>query len=186
MKRDKLDIINKILLWALLALGLYLWIFQGRIKFFVMGVLVSLASYFFAVYLLKRLDLNKPGFRLCINILLLTNIIGELYFYTHFFYFDKILHFFNPMLFAPIVAAYFAKYGKPKKFGVFLAALGVCALWEVFEYGATYAFSYPLMGVLNSSQQFLLNPLDDTMLDLTANCFGLMIFLFFSRFDKKK
>ena len=177
MKRP-LDIINKLLLYGLFVLGAILLITGiGRTSTMVFAFEMFIAS-IASAWILKLKEVPRAQwYWFWINLGLWTNILGELYFYymTSFPY-DKVLHVGLGIVLAAIVFEYYQHNSKLKKDSVFLAVLGMLALWEIYEYFLDTFFHTQLQGVIVNGV-WLQTPMQDTMYDLIMGSIGAITYL---------
>lgn len=174
--KKSIKIINNILIFSLIIIGLVISFLDYNLKFLFLVVLPTLIFYWF---LSSQIDSRKinDNYKFLISIALWLNILGEIYFYYHFQYYDKILHFIVPIMITFITYEYFKKNKFLKKELVFFSVLGMLVLFELYEYILAYLFNYPFIGVIVHGT-FRLQPLDDTMLDLVSGILGILIAIF--------
>ena len=77
------------------------------------------------------------------------NLLGEYYFFYHWIYYDKFLHFSVPFMIAMVTYKYLKRNSKNinNDMVVFFFVLGVCALFEIFEYFQSGILKFPSVGV---------------------------------------
>ncbi len=128
----------------------------------------------------KRID---SKYKILVTISVWFHLLGIIYLYSNFEYYDKAIHFINSYFITLIVYDYFIKNINihPKKTPIFLILLGILAIWEIYEYSLDTLLNFYSQGVFNSSGQVLLSPLDDTMQDLIIGCLGSIFCLIFKK-----
>jgi hypothetical protein len=132
-----------------------------------------------AMILLKHFKINK-NYIIFINVALWLNLIGEWFIYYGIADYDKILHLSNGILITAIAYEYFLKNFKAKKEFIFLTALGIFAIWEIYEYFLAILFNYPVEGVIVNGKE-IMSRIDDTMWDMIWGSIGSIVYLFFKR-----
>ena len=126
---------------------------------------------------------HKVPFPIEIEILLLLLVIGNstlglfFGFYDNLLYYDKFLHFINPVLitfvgFLILYVMYFTGrlQATPLVFGVvlLLVTLGLGGVWEIAEYASDSIFGYTAQGSPT------LSPFEDTMWDMALDLLGVV------------
>ena len=177
------NLISKGLFYGLFVIGIVFLFIPDQYSFVFLIVAPAVLESWLILKIieLKRINIK---FWLPINIALWLNILGEMYIYYHWQYYDKFLHLSVSFLVTIVVYEYFSKSYKnkfPKKELVFFAVLGGLALWEIIEYLGFIGFNYPFAGVLTSDGLTLLSPYDDTMWDLIMGCIGTLLYLIFKK-----
>ena len=104
---------------------------------------------------------------------------------THY---DKLLHFFHPILLSSIVFFTISKL-KIKKlqalYLTFFIVLASFAIFEIIEYAGDLLFKWGMQGNYvrgtggELGGQVLLAPIDDTMIDLTLGMIGALVYFLF-------
>jgi len=175
---------GKVLLYAFFALGVILLV-TGMGKESTM--IFSFTSFVFCwalQWLIEKNELNnRDFFILIINIGFWLGLLGDIFLYFQFEYYDKVIHIFIGVLLASILYQYYTQYTqnlKLKKEMVFFSALGMLAFWEIYEYILYAFFGYPAMGVILNGVN-IMSALDDTMFDLICGSLGAIIYLIFKK-----
>jgi len=111
-------------------------------------------------------------------------------------YYDKVEHFFFPMMFASIVFYLLTKKVKLTKFWklsfVFFIIVGSISLFELLEYFLDFLFNWKLQGVFIENPIFIggyeeiLNRIDDTMIDIAIGVIGTLVYVFSVVFMRKR
>ena len=103
-------------------------------------------------------------------------------------HYDKILHFFHPILLSSIVFFIVSKLKIKKLHALYLTffiVLASFAIFEIIEYFGDLIFKWGLQGNYvrgtggKLGGQVLLSPIDDTMIDLTLGMIGSFIYFLF-------
>jgi hypothetical protein len=128
-------------------------------------------GWFVLAYIIFYLmDINKidSRYKIFVVFAIWASLIGRIYFYNNFFYYDKFLHVLTPFLITFIVYDYFLKNLEPKKGVVFFVVLGMLCSFEIFEYLVdTFGIlNFKMQGVYDDFGNVLMEPLKDTMIDL--------------------
>jgi len=168
----------------LLIAGVFYYLRNIHFAFIFFGAF--LAGIFF-VWVIKLLGLNERYSLLIIGALWL-DLLGEAGgFYRNWVYYDKILHFIDPIFIAMAVKDYLKKYKiKYESFVVISVIMGFLAFFEIFEYFIEAFFGFPMLGVLNSNSKVIISPIVDTMWDLILGLLGTLTYLFISwKFNSK-
>ena len=130
------------------------------------------------------------------SLVVVLNVFGETIFgiYYNFISYDKILHFFVPVVLCILIAHFVKDKIKDKKLLVMFcicAVITLCVGWEIVEYSFDRNFDSLMQGVhLNPDSHFfgmyerreVINELDDTLGDLMfdlmgSSCFGIIYLL---------
>lgn len=122
--------------------------------------------------------------------MILTAIFGELYLelYYNFEYYDKILHFLNPVflvfVFYDLLKIYFPKDRKLQiRYAIYLA-IALVLVWEIFEIAFDYFFDSALVGVFAkgnisdpnlSGRIEIMSPWLDTLYDILLDFAGIIV-----------
>jgi len=172
-------IINWILLFGILISG-PLYIFLSKNNSFIPSVyLPTIIISVLCLWIIKKKKLDlKYGIYAHLGLWL--NLLGEYYFYYHWVYYDKVLHFFVPLIFTLFLYDYIKVKLNPfqKKFFILLCVLGIGALFEIFEYFQSGIFNFPSVGVYLDTE-LVMPPYKDTIWDLIYNSLGSLFYLFF-------
>lgn len=179
------EFINKVLFYGLFAYTILFATFNKSHKILFIILFPTLFVALAFSWLTKVKNLN-PNFKFILNIGLWLNLLGEVYFFYHFAYYDKIVHFSTSFFITMILYDHLSKEGKVNKIFIFFSVLGLFAAFEIFEYIEMITFNYPFMGVFDSSGTMLMPPLDDTMTDLIFACFGSISYLIIKKNKKDK
>ena len=174
---DYLKILNKLLLILNLVFGIFFFFFPYRTKWFFMFFIISIVPAIYFFYIIERLGLGEKYKFYAISAIWL-NHFGELYFYDSWQYYDKVLHFFIPMLLAHIIFVYLRKNKFPNRFVAFLMVMGIEALFEIWEYIPHTFLGFQMLGVM-SNGIMVMSPITDTIIDLFLGALGTFIFLYF-------
>ena len=196
MKRDKRGLIKyRIYLIIIIFLGILLTILfwkspQAIILIEVIGI--TIAFYFFD----KGFDINfKPiHYFFVILILILSFVLSPLYFiYPQY---DKLQHFFQPILLSIIVFFWLSNVKinlKWKLFFTFFIVLGLSGIFEIIEYLLDVYLDTMLQGVFlrdpSGAEKFNLiqSRIDDTMIDMILNIAGALLYtLYMALFWRKR
>jgi uncharacterized membrane protein YjdF len=173
-------VINKILSYAFLLLGIFFFLFPYRFKtfYFLMFVTFGFAILFSIV--VKKFGLTEKHFTL-ILIMLWLNVLGELWFYFNYVHYDKILHFCIPFLMSWIFYDYLQKSKQNVTIFFPFTILGMLAFFEIIEWFIDSVIGFPMLGVFDSSGAVVMSKLTDTMVDLCMGILGTLTFLAFRR-----
>ena len=192
-------IINSIifLTWTLLVVSILVDYRDGvlwRVAIWVILLIISKTCYFKA----KSLSLLT---HFIIALTILSAIFGELYLelYYNWEYYDKILHFLNPILILFIsydfLKRFFPKDKKERiKYAIYVT-IGLVLLWEVAEIVFDYFFDSALVGVfvkgamedpLLSDRIEILSPWLDTLYDIILDFVGIVFGYFLIKKSNSK
>jgi len=145
--------------------------------------LIVIVSFFFALFfdqVIKKVEINK-AYRTIMYFMIWANILGEFYFYTNVFYYDKILHFVIPVFIASMVYDYTKKFNLEFQIlQVFLMVMGMLCLFEIFEYFVDLFLNYGMQRVMVVGE-IRLSALHDTFWDLIFGALGTGSFLLYRR-----
>lgn len=171
------------LLWGMIISGPIYSVVTKTYNFIPSVYVPTIAVALIALYIIRKENVNNL-YGVYIQIALWLNLLGEYYFYYHWQYYDKFLHFAIPLFITVMIYKYFAvnSKGPPKKWLVFLTVLGVGAFFEIFEYFQSGIFHFPSVGVYANSD-LVMPPYSDTIWDLVCNSLGSLTYLLF-REDK--
>ena len=104
--------------------------------------------------------------------------------YFKYPYFDKIQHFFFPMMYASMVFYIVSKLKLNKKYTlvfVFFIVVATSGLFEILEYLIDITLNWRLQGVfiVTASGQFItiMSRIDDTMLDMITATLGTIVYI---------
>jgi RsiW-degrading membrane proteinase PrsW (M82 family) len=150
-----IQLVNKGLFYGMFICGVVFAFLENNLIFLFFILIPSVIVSWFAAKILEFKDLS-PDYELPINIALWLNILGEMYFYYNFQYYNKVLHLAIPFLITIIIYEYISKNAKdhkPKKEIVFFTVLGMTALFEILEYFLYTILQYPLVGVFLSDKR---------------------------------
>lgn len=119
--------------------------------------------------------------------------LSFLYFkYTNY---DKIEHFFFPMMFASMVYYIISKQKISlswKLFFTFFIVIGSLSIYELLEYFLDFLFDWKLQGVFlenpvsDSGYEIILDKIDDTMIDIFLGIVGTLIYIVSVAFIEKR
>lgn len=173
---------GNILYKGILILGILFLFFKQYFFGFML-----LLTFPFAWFFTKAVDKTKinRNYSILIYVALWLHLIGEFYLYANLPYYDKLLHFFVPMLITSMVYDYTKKFKfEYKNIGVFLAVVGMLCLFEIFEFGIDLFLGLDMIGVINMGE-IIISPLSDTMSDLIFGTLGSLLFLVIREKNKK-
>lgn len=139
--------------------------------------LVMIASWLFFYLTLNyyfKLKRWEKGIFLIIIILSLLGETFTLNLYNRFFYYDKILHFFNPFLISFIIIYRLKDNGLTKYtyFFTVLIVVGIGGIAEIYEWVNDIFLNNFMQGVVDVQYRLLMDRMQDTMLDLIFNLIG--------------
>ena len=179
MKRA-LRFINKIMLYAFFVVGVILF-FKGTGR--ISTMLSAFGAFAFSILLAWLLHLKNINekYWLFINIALWFNVIGEIFaYYSGLFVYDKLLHLATGVLITMIIYSYYKENSTLSKDMVFVTAIGLMVLFEIYEYLWDVFFGSQLQGVVRGGV-YILSSLDDTMQDIIWGTIGSLVYLFFKK-----
>src|SRR3972149_8558957 len=101
-------VINRILSYLLLLLGIIFMIFPYRFTTFYWLMFISFAIALLFKFIIKKLELTEKEYFVVLIIIWL-NVLGELWFYFNFLFYDKLLHFIVPFSISYIYCGYLKK-----------------------------------------------------------------------------
>jgi len=145
---------------------------------------ITVIFYFYMIDKTLRIEFTRKHYIFFIAIVFFGLILNPLYEILVFY--DKVLHFFLPMLYASIVYFAISKLGinlKLKLVFVFFVVIGTLTLFEIGEYFGEIIFGIETQGVYvrtgNAGESELyLDKFDDTMIDLSLGVVGTFLYLF--------
>ena len=178
---DKGKIFKWFLFYAMVISGVIYAIESKRYSFipsvYIPSILITLIA--FSLFEKKKID---DLYSIYVELALWLNLFGEYYFYYHWVYYDKVLHFFIPMIITVGIYNYFKIKSEhiPKEVFVFLVVVGIGAVWEILEYAQNVTFHFPSVGVFANSD-LIMAPYPDTIWDMIFNCLGSFTYLFFKK-----
>lgn len=117
------------------------------------------------------------------------------FFYFSILYFDKLQHFFFPLMTASIVYHLVSRLNIPRKHAIiftFFIVLGITTIFELIEYSLDFIFDWKLQGVflwdpvIEGKLMVILEAIDDTMIDLFLGILGTWTYLIGILFFKEK
>jgi len=159
--------------YSLLIAGIYYLTLGDNIRYALMFfVSFGFAKFFF--YVMDRMKIKKKYY-IPVIIALWLNCIGEMFFYYNFEYYDKILHFFIPML---ITAILVSKSKEP--FDILVKVTGMLILFEIFEIILYTFLGLNTLGVIIGGN-FTMSPVDDTITDVLLGIAGSYVYLLLNR-----
>lgn len=179
------NLVNKILALGLIISGIIYIIITKNYVFIPSVFIPTFIILIFVRWLIKNKKMNIMH-GIYINLALWLNFLGEYYFFYHWIYYDKLLHFFVPLFITIIVYNHLEIKSRhiSKKILVFFIVLGVGAGFEVFEYFQSGFFHFPSVGVY-ADTTLIMPPHQDTIWDLTFNSLGSLIYLLFKKLKKE-
>lgn len=197
-----MKLLIKISLWALSLAGVFLLVlpinwFPNFYDVRYMGI-CSLIGACVIYFLPQRIRVapNIPGaeqknqgvehLQVLLTCIILSNALGDLGFYQLYkfgFEFDKLMHFFNPMLILLLFPIFLQKrFGIRKSYsqvGTFVFAICIGIFWELFEFFTDQIFKTHIYGIygtnINNDTKW------DLLFDLFGSTFGLIASLFYPR-----
>ena len=170
-------VINRILSYLLLLLGIIFMIFPYRFTTFYWLMFISFAIALLFKFIIKKLELTEKEYFVVLIIIWL-NVLGELWFYFNFLFYDKLLHFIVPFSISYIYCGYLKKNKQRITYFFPFTILGMLAFFEIFEWIIDTFIGFPMLGVFDSSGSYVMSKLTDTMIDLCVGISGIMVFLF--------
>jgi hypothetical protein len=180
--------VNTALEYLLLATGLYLWIFTSYNKLLIAPIFPLFLVILYMHHLNRKRNLKIPDYFFTLGVIaIFLTVIGEFFFelYYKIIYYDKILHFF-----VPIYLVFVFRFLATKKFHlenliILLAVIGLCTLWEMFEFVVdTITGTTVMQGVVINMKE-LTGGFVDTMNDLFFNLGGTLVGLLIAPLFKK-
>ena len=144
---------------------------------------IAFLVFFYAVDHSFDIRFKARHYLFIIIITIASLLLSPLYFvYPQY---DKIQHFFQPMLIAAIMYYMIAKLPIDNKWKItftFFVTLAILGLFEIGEYMLDFLFDLKLQGVylrdLHGLEKFnlLVEPIDDTMIDLLLGTLGTSVY----------
>jgi hypothetical protein len=173
-----IQIITKILFFGIAAFAIARIIIHSSLLYSIHFLWFVLA-YFLFIFMDKK-GVNE-NYKLFVVLAIWLSLLGRVYFYANFFYYDKILHIIIPFFITLLAYDYFSKNLKPDKLAIFLFVMGILVSWEIFEYFVdTFGIlDFKMLGVYDSMGNELMSPMKDTMIDLVIGAFSSLIALAF-------
>ncbi len=175
--RKTIPILTKVLYFGIAVFTL-VRIYYHSSFFYIIHFSWFVFAYFLFIFMDKK-RIN-PDFKLLALVLVWLAVLGRLYFYRNFFYYDKILHVLIPFAMTLIAFDFFEKnFQRTNKFVIFCFVLGLLASFEIFEYlvDVSGILGFPLQAVLDAEGDVVMSPIDDTMIDLILGAAGSFIAL---------
>jgi len=206
MKQNKLDTFLKILIYIIWVFLLFVGVYDLFIVPY--RSLIWFGSLFFLCFFYFKLKQIPKHIYLLLSLIVLLNVFGELFFEFYYtgncanppnctsLFYDKLLHFFNPIVICSFI--YFLMKPKiiNKKILVLFAVsitLSLGMIWEIIEYGFDRAFGTIMQGVfVTDKTQHLfatgmtIDRMSDTIFDLISNLAGCLVFWVINIFYKNK
>jgi len=173
--------IEKILNITMIGTCLFFIIFPYKYKYFYLWFVLGVFSTWIITLVYNKIELNK-NYRFLIPLFIWLNLLGEIYFYYNFQYYDKILHTIIPLFICYCIFDYTKKVNFKNKIIVFLITLGVLSSFEIFEWLLDVLFNLNMMGVM-SNGVLLMTPIDDTIIDLIMGSLASILVLYFRKYD---
>ncbi len=189
MNKDKIWIYFTYLIWTFFAFSIVYDLFWGIPS----RSLLWVGELILAIILYYKLKVPKIVY-LGIMLILIANILGELYFnfFYIFPYYDKVLHTLSPLLVCTLFYFLFENKFENKKMLIWFCVavfLSWSLFWEVFEYFFTIIFNVYLVGVKLLGFQ-VMSGYEDTIYDMLASLVGSLAWaslaLFLTRNKNKK
>ena len=179
------DKISKISFIVILISGI-IYVILTKMYSFIPSVFIPTIVLSIIYFAIEKSNKINPSYGIYLQIGFWLNLLGEYYFYYHWIYYDKVLHFFIPLFITIILYNYFEINSKfiSKKILVLLAVLGIGAGFEIFEYFQSGIFNFPSVGVFANSD-LVMTPYKDTIWDLVYNCLGATTYLLFKKFKNE-
>jgi hypothetical protein len=178
-----LQLITKILFFGIGFYSIIRTIYSSSLFFLSYFIWFIIAYFIFDIIDKQKIN---PIYKLFTVICIWLSIIGRIYFYENFFFYDKILHIVIPFFITLLAYEYFKKELKPKKWVIFVFAVGITSLFEMFEYLLDLFKFAPFIsqGVYDSLGNELMSPFKDTMIDLFLGVAGSFLAIVFKKRDK--
>lgn len=162
--------LNKILFGTILLVGI-LFLFLQK-YFFFLTFISCFAFTWFLWFVIDRININEK-YKTYICIFIWLHLLGTLFLYDFFIYYDKFLHLLIPFFMTVMVYDYSKKHKLEfPKITILLVILGMLVLFEFFEYFIDTFFDLEMQGRGRSK-------IDDTMWDLIMGGLGSLTFLVF-------
>jgi uncharacterized membrane protein YjdF len=180
-EKSKINKLKEYLEWTLLSA-----MFITGITFICIGrfnsALGIISSAISAILIREFLKKKKIGtkYMLAIYVFFWLNVLGELLIYPNINYFDKLLHFSSGILIAMIIYDYFKKNIKVDILAIYLACIGLFAIWEIFDWILYVYFGFKISGVWIRGEM-IMNPYDDSTLDIVSACVGSLVYLIYKK-----
>lgn len=164
----KLKNINNILEYSLLVVAIYIILFTNYNYLLVLPLFPLFFIFKYIHRYDKRNRLNIPDYYYTLGVIAVyPTIIGEFFleFYYKSPYYDKALHLIIPIYLAMVVNFFLKKNLRFKKLFIILAVLGLCSLWEMFEFAVDSISGTTIMQGVVINMKELTGGFEDTMKD---------------------
>ncbi len=170
-------------IFTLTTIVLYSTVIEMRFWSVYVGMAIMTVVPFLVVLLNRKLSLGLPYYLIalmCLHAVLSQDMGTSLGFYGKFSWWDSSVHFFFGFLAAGALYYMYPrlKGGKPNVLDMIVMVLLVisfAAIWEVYEYVAGAVLNSDMQDV-NSLMARGLNPISDTMMDITVAFIGSLVF----------
>ena len=171
-----LQVITKILFFGIAIFAIARIIYFSSIVYATHFLWFILA---YIVFLIMERGKVNENYKFFVVFAIWLSLIGRIYFYENFFYYDKILHIITPLFITLLAYDYFSKNLKPDKMAIFFFVLGLLAFFEIGEYIADTVgiLNFKMQGVFDSLGNELMSPIKDTMIDLILGAFTSLVAL---------
>lgn len=180
---SKLKNINEILEYSLLVIAAYIILFTNYNYLLVLPLFPLFIFLKYMHWYDKRNRLNIPDYYYTLGIIAVyLTIIGEFFFefYYKVLYYDKALHLIVPIYLAIVVNFFLKKNVRFKKIFIILTVLGLCTLWEMFEFVVDSVSNTTIMQGVVINMKELTGGFEDTMKDSFFALVGATIGAFIS------
>ena len=173
--------INNILEYSFLAIAIYIILFTDYNYLLTLPLFPMFIFFKYIHWYGKKNKLDIPTYYFTLGIAAIyLTVIGEFFFefYYKFIYYDKVLHFIVPIYLSAVAGFFFGKNIKFRKIFIVLSVMGLCALWEMFEFVIdTISGTTMMQGVVINMKE-LTGGFVDTMKDLSFNLIGSILVSF--------
>lgn len=172
--------LNKIGEYLLIVFSAYLLIFTNYHYLLVLPFLFYFVLFQYMHKINSGKKLEIPEYLFSIGIALVYfSLVGDFFFefYNHIPYYDKLLHFIVP-LFMAVILRYFITNIHYEKTMTMFTVMGMCAIWELFEYSADICVGHPLMQGTKwdiSMNGGLIDTMQDIFFDLAGSIVGVFL-----------
>lgn len=159
------------ILISLLFMGIPVYAVFRTVQMSSMSYISYFLWFFVAWALFTIIDKGKLNqeYKLLVLAAIWLSILGRLYLYENFLYYDKILHIITPFITACIAYDFLSRTLRiADKFHTFLLVAALLFLFEIFEYllDCFQFFKFNTRGVYDEHGNKLMSPTMDTIIDL--------------------
>lgn len=165
-------ILTNILYYGIPVYAIFRTIQQSSITY--ISYLFSFLIAFILFLIINKKNLNQR-YKLLVVTSIWLSIIGRIYLYDNFQFYDKILHFITPFIITCITYDFLSRTSCPSnKLYAFLIVATLLSLFEVFEYILDFCqfFEFNTCGVYDEFGNQLMSPAKDTVIDLILGLFA--------------